>query len=194
MNTLLIPAALLVLTGSALAQNAMQKPMTDDLYMAFIATAAPPPVYEHATIMRIGDDHEMKVVRQGDNGWSCMVANSVPMCADSNAMDWVHAWQSHGPSPERSGFIYMLNGDNGASNTDPWATGPASGNHWVKTGSHVMIVGPAAKSLDGYPREADADPTKPYVMWSGTPYEHLMLPIAVGTGAPGVGSSTPPAQ
>jgi hypothetical protein len=191
MNTLLIPTALLVLTGSALAQTAMQKPMTDDQYMAFIATAAPAPVYEHATIMRVGDDHTMKVVRPGDNGWSCMVANSVPMCADKNAMDWVHAWQSHGAAPERSGFIYMLNGDNGASNTDPWATGPESGNHWVKTGSHVMIVGPAAKSLDGYSREANADPTKPYVMWPDTPYEHLMLPVTVGPGTPGVGSSTP---
>jgi hypothetical protein len=24
---------------------------------------------------------------------------------------------------------------------------------------------------------ADADPTKPYVMWPGSPYEHLMIPV-----------------
>jgi len=52
-----------------------------------------------------------------------------------------------------------------------------SGNNWIKTGSHVMIVGSGAKMLDGYPREAKADPTKPYVMWPGTVYEHLMLPV-----------------
>jgi hypothetical protein len=41
----------------------------------------------------------------------------------------------------------------------------------------VMIVGSGAKMLDGYPRDAKADPTKPYVMWPGTQYEHLMLPV-----------------
>jgi len=31
----------------------------------------------------------------------------------------------------------------------------------------------------GYPRTADvSDPTQPYVMFPGTPYEHLMLPVA----------------
>ena len=39
-----------------------------------------------------------------------------------------------------------------------------------------MILGPAAKTL-GYPRTPDADPTKPYVMWAGTPYEHVMIPV-----------------
>ena len=51
-------------------------------------------------------------------------------------------------------------------------------NNWIKTGSHVMIVGAEAKSMmQGYPRDPNADPTKPYVMWPGTPYEHLMLPV-----------------
>jgi hypothetical protein len=29
----------------------------------------------------------------------------------------------------------------------------------------------------GYPDAAKANPTKAYVMWPGTPYEHLMLPV-----------------
>jgi hypothetical protein len=41
-----------------------------------------------------------------------------------------------------------------------------------------MIVGAEAKSmLAAYPRDAKPDPSKPYVMWPGTPYEHLMLPV-----------------
>jgi hypothetical protein len=40
-----------------------------------------------------------------------------------------------------------------------------------------MIVGPSAKTM-GYPTTADADPTNPYVMWSGTPYAHLMIPVS----------------
>ena len=50
-------------------------------------------------------------------------------------------------------------------------------NHWVQTGSHVMIVGPGAKAL-GLPSSPDPDPTKPYMMWVGTPYEHAMIPVA----------------
>src|SRR5271163_3821513 len=72
-------------------------------------------------------------------------------------------------------YIYMLNGDNGASNTDPYATKEMPDNNWIKTGSHVMIVGGEAKSmLQGYPRDAKPDPTKPYVMWVPIPYEHLI--------------------
>src|SRR4051794_25866049 len=74
-------------------------------------------------------------------------------------------------------FMYMLRGDGGASNSDPYATKEEPENNWIKTGSHVMIVGSGAKMLEGYPREAKADPTSPYVMWPGTPYEHLMLTI-----------------
>ena len=81
------------------------------------------------------------------------------------------------PPENKVGFMYMLRGDGGASNTNPYATKADPNNNWIKTGSHVMIVGSGAKMLDGYPRTAKADPTKPYVMWPGSPYEHLMLPV-----------------
>jgi hypothetical protein len=43
---------------------------------------------------------------------------------------------------------------------------------------HVMIVGSMVREMSGYPRSADvADPTQPYVMYPGTKYEHLMLPV-----------------
>ena len=42
----------------------------------------------------------------------------------------------------------MLAGDTGASNTDPWATEKTADNHWIETGSHVMIVGAAAKTME----------------------------------------------
>ncbi|HEY1411415.1 MAG TPA: hypothetical protein VGF36_04700, partial [Rhodopila sp.] len=93
------------------------------------------------------------------------------------AMEWAHAWQTHGPATDKTGFIYMLAGDTGASNTDPWAKEKSTDNHWVTTGPHVMIVGAAAKSMPGYAKTPDADPTKPYVMWAGSPYEHLMIPV-----------------
>jgi len=78
--------------------------------------------------------------------------------------------------PDELGLTYMLSGDKGASNTDPSADKKTADNHWVVTGPHVMIIGPGAKSL-GLSEAADADPSKPYMMWAGTPYEHAMIPV-----------------
>ena len=120
----------------------------------------------------------MRTVRKGTNEFTCMVSPAgSPMCLDPNAMAWAEAWQGHGTPPDKTGFVYMLAGDTGASNTDPYAKGPKPDNHWVQTGSHVMVVGAGARAMQGYPKTADPDPTKPYVMWPGTPYEHLMLPV-----------------
>ena len=105
------------------------------------------------------------------------------MCADQNAMAWAKAMMSKTTPPDGVGFAYMLAGDNGASNTDPYATGKTSGNHWVVTGPHVMILGPTAKTM-GYPTTADPDPARPYVMWPDTPYAHLMIPVSMPAASP----------
>ena len=149
---------------------------TDAEYMARAMTAAPPEIVQNATIVRTVNG-AMQTLKKGTNEFTCMVANTGPMCMAPTAMDWVRAWQTHTPPPGKLGFIYMLNGDTGMSNTDPWATIQKPGNHWVKTGPHVMVVGSGVKKMAGFPRRPDPDPTKPYVMWPGTPYEHLMLPV-----------------
>ena len=189
----------LSLGAAALALAAVAKAdtppalLSDEQLMQALSTAAPPQVLEHATVMNMDNNGQMRVVQQGDNGWTCMDPGGAPMCADAAAMEWAQAWQSHGPAPQKLGFIYMLNGDTGASNTDPYATRQTADNNWVRTGAHVMIVGADAKPMtQGYPREAKADPNAPYVMWPGTPYEHLMLPVN-GAPPPAVGSTAPPA-
>jgi hypothetical protein len=150
--------------------------MSDSDYVAKVSTAAPPSVVKGATIVRM-DKSGMHTLQTGANGFTCMV---VPpgdaMCADQNAMQWANAYIKHATPPNNVGFVYMLAGDNGASNTDPYATGPSADNHWVKTGPHVMVVGPSAKSL-GYPATVDPDPSKPYIMWADTPYAHAMIPV-----------------
>jgi hypothetical protein len=173
-SSLAIGVPLLALAGIAYAQQSVTE--TDAQYTAKVMTAAPPQIVQGATIVRMVNG-TMKTLQKGTNGFTCMEESGTPMCMDPNAMEWADAWQSHKPAPDKTGFIYMLNGDTGASNTDPWAVKSEPGNHWIKTGAHVMIVGPAAKSMAGYPRTPDPDPTKPYVMWPGTPYEHLMLPV-----------------
>jgi hypothetical protein len=151
--------------------------MSDSDYIARVMSAAPASVVKSATIVQMQKDGTMRTLQTGSNGFTCMVAGANDaMCLDSNAMQWAHAWMTHTTPPNSVGFVYMLAGDNGASNTDPYATASGSGNHWVKTGPHVMIVGPFAKTM-GYTTAPDPDPTKPYVMWSGTPYAHLMIPV-----------------
>jgi hypothetical protein len=151
--------------------------MSDSDYLAKVMTAAPAPVVKGATIVQMQRDGTVRTLQTGSNGFTCMVATGNSMCLDNNAMQWAHAWMTHSTPPDSVGFVYMLSGDNGASNTDPYAIAQADGNHWVTTGPHVMIVGPSAKTM-GYPTTVDADPTKPYVMWANTPYAHLMIPVS----------------
>jgi hypothetical protein len=156
---------------------------TDEELIKVLKTAAPPEIVEQATIMNMHDG-KMVTIQEGTNGWTCMDpgghGKGEPMCADKAAMAWAGAWQNKKDPPAELGFMYMLAGDSGVSNTDPYNTDPAptDTNNWVQTGPHVMIVGTkATEMMKAYPRDAKPDPTKPYVMWPDTPYEHLMIPV-----------------
>jgi hypothetical protein len=167
--------------GFAFAQE--HHKMSDEDLVKLSLSAAPETIAKDATILAMDHDGKMRTLREGTGQWTCMPghadpANPDPMCGDKNAMEWASAWMNHKEPPaNKVGFMYMLRGDGGASNTDPYATKEEPGNNWIKTGAHVMIVGSGAKMLDGYPRDAKADPTRPYVMWPGTQYEHLMMPV-----------------
>lgn len=145
--------------------------------------AAPKKVGASATVIAMGADGQMRTLRAGSNGYTCMPDNPAtpgpdPMCMDKTALEWAEAWISHKPPASgKVGFMYMLSGGTDASNTDPYAAKPEAGNHWIKTGPHVMIVGADAGFYDQYPKSADPDTSVPYVMWAGTPYQHLMIPI-----------------
>jgi len=143
-------------------------------------SAAPAAIAHDASVVTVDDKGTMTTVRQGKNGWVCMpdaptTPGPDPMCMDPNAAKWADAWIHHKPPPEGTvGLMYMLEGGTDASNTDPYATKPT--DDWVKTGSHVMIVG-SKEILAGYPSGAKPDTSAPYVMWANTPYAHLMVPI-----------------
>jgi len=160
-----------------------KEPMTDEQIIASATSAAPAKVAKGATVVTMGADGKMRTVRKGTNGFTCMpdapaTPGPDPMCMDANAMEWVHAYISHSTPPTgKVGFMYMLAGGTDASNTDPYATAPSATNHWIKTGPHIMVVGADASFYDTYPKSADPDTSSPYVMWAGTPYQHLMAPV-----------------
>jgi hypothetical protein len=140
-------------------------------------SAAPADIGRNAAVVAMVDG-KMKELRQGTNGWMCMldlVGDS--MCLDKEWQAWGDAWMNkkEPPKPKSVGVAYMLKGDKGASNTDPYATKPTADNNWVVSGPHIMLLPTDASQLDAYP----ADWTKggPWVMWKGTPYAHVMVPV-----------------
>jgi len=162
-----------------------QKPSTpkaasgaDDAALIKSAMAAAPlEVAKDATIL----NGELKVIRQGTNGWTCLPdmpasPGTDPMCLDKNGMDWAHAWMTKAtPQRGKMGIGYMLMGGSDASNTDPFATKPAPGGKWVDTGPHMMVLN-IGDMFTGYPTTA-TNTKVPYVMFPGTPYAHLMIPV-----------------
>ena len=174
-------AAALPLAAFAAEKTPAAKGASDAQLIASALRAAPAAVAKNASVATM-DDKGMHSLRKGTNGFTCMPDNPAtpgpdPMCMDRNAMEWVDAWVAHKPPPTmKVGFMYMLAGGTDASNTDPYAQKPEANNNWVETGPHVMVVG-AKGTMDGYPRDAKPDTSKPYVMWPDTPYEHLMIPV-----------------
>ena len=150
--------------------------------IASAESAAPASIAHAASIVIADATGAMKTLREGSNGWTCMpdapaTPGPDPMCMDANAAKWAAAWIGHKPPPEGTvGVMYMLEGGTDASNTNPYATKPTAENDWVKTGPHVMIVG-SKEILAGKPTGAKPDTSVPYVMWDGTPYAHLMVPM-----------------
>lgn len=168
--------SILFLLASPLAAIAQEAQMSDATYTAEALSAAPAAIAKDAAVMRVGTDGAMRTLRKGTNGFTCLIMGTDKMCNDRNSMAFVHALMNHQPPPNKVGISYMLAGDKGASNTDPYATGKTADNHWIITGPHIMVFGPPSKAL-GYTEAKDPDPNKPYMMWAGTPYEHAMIPV-----------------
>jgi hypothetical protein len=144
--------------------------------------AGPASISAEATIV----DYEMDatgkfvVLREGTNGWTCFpdtigTPSDDPMCVDQVWMDWMYALMNGtAPNSTVAGLSYMTD----ASNTDPAATEPAPGEDWVVTPPHVMILLPG--ELDQTAFSTDPYSGGPFIMWAGTPYEHIMMPVADG--------------
>ncbi len=148
--------------------------------------AAPASISSNATVMDwpSREDEPMRELRAGSNDWLCFpsspaavtAAGQDPMCFPKAMQGWAEGWMTKKPPKlSRMSIAYMLQGDAGASNTDPFATAPTPDNAWVKSGPHVMVMVPDPKDLDALP----TDPASggPFVMWKGTPYAHLMVPV-----------------
>jgi hypothetical protein len=163
--------------------QAMAQPGSKEAKIEEAMGAAPETVAKNATIFDYPESATAQPVelQKGTNDWSCFPdypgsPGKDPMCVDKQGMVWLQAYTSQqSPSLAQAGLAYMLAGGSDASNTDPFATGPAEGNDWVTSPAHTMVF-PVGK-LDQSVYSTDPKNGGPWIMWAGTPYEHLMVPV-----------------
>lgn len=144
--------------------------------IALAKAAAPSNVSDRARIL----DADNSVLQEGDNGWTCMVGSPPnyenPMCVDETWLGWLDALMNKKPYKNIGNMIgvnYMLVGDIPVDNDDPYNTDESKGT-WVQEGPHLMLLVPQALfgTLPRNPYEGG-----PYVMWEGTDYAHIMVPL-----------------
>jgi hypothetical protein len=140
--------------------------------------AAPLSLSKNATIL----NRDGQVSRIGTNGWMCLPDDPSTVGTDSICMN--ESWRNFmdalknkkKPTYTQVGIAYMLQGDRPVSNTDPYATEPKQGDDWVdKLGAHIMVLVPDIEALKSLPTNSKNG--GPWIMWAGTPYAHLMIPI-----------------
>jgi hypothetical protein len=182
----LVPAVLFA--QHKMTSDAPPPKMTPAKKISNAMSAAPADIARSATIMDWPQKEggQPTQLRAGTNGWVCFPnspseygAASVddPMCMDKQWQAWGEAWMNKTqPKVAGTGIAYMLKGDRGASNSDPFATGPTATNNWVVSPPHIMVLYEDLKQLDAFP--TDPKTGGPWVMWKGTPYAHLMVPVS----------------
>lgn len=147
-------------------------------------SAAPDAVGKDATVMDwpVKEGGEFAMLKKGTNGWTCLPdypgsPGNDPMCMDGMAMQWAGAWTTKKqPHLATAGLGYMLQGGSDASNTDPFAEKPAPGQDWLNAPPHVMIF-PAGGKIDTSVYSTNPKSGGPWIMWAGTAYQHLMVPV-----------------
>jgi hypothetical protein len=166
------------LTLTAGAQAPPQPAPDRDAMIRSALSAAPVTLRDTVKVM----DFDGNVLRDGPPGFTCLPAPpgiAGPMCVDEVFMGWVQAWsKKEPPNVQRLGISYMMAGDapdGGASNTAPFDTQPSAANDWMVEGPHIMIVVPdpaLLQAIGGAHHHGG-----PYVMWEGTPWAHVMIPV-----------------
>jgi len=174
-------------TTSAASTTTSAAPTTEEGKIQNAMSAAPDSVSQAATIMDwpATEGGKFAQLRAGTNGWVCYPSTPAasgavgqdPMCLDAEFQKWAGAWMTKKKSPKLTGVgvAYMLQGDRGASVTDPFAKSAADTKDWVVAGPHIMVTTPNTASLAALPGVPAGG--IPWVMWKGTPYAHIMVPV-----------------
>ena len=165
--------------GSVYANTPVQDSPTDasDTTQAKIAramSAGPNEIASSARIVDTDAQGNSVVLREGNNGFTCMPGNprvigDPPMCEDAASMQWGADFKAHKPRPTNTvpGITYMLAGATQRSDSDPYDTTSPP----ITVPPHWMIMWPFDPKTTGLPTTHKA--TGAYIMWAGSPYAHL---------------------
>ncbi|MBI5135925.1 MAG: hypothetical protein HZA24_01170 [Nitrospirae bacterium] len=152
--------------------------MGGDLRIESARSAGPSSITGGATVM----GWDLSVIESGNNGWFCLPDNAdtpgnSPLCGNEPWLSFLKSYmKKEKPAYTGVGISYMLQGDWPVSNTDPYASGPTQDNQWSNdSGPHLMVLVPDLASLKGI--STDPNNGGPFVMWAGTDYAHIMVPI-----------------
>ena len=137
-------------------------------------SAGPDDIARSARIIDTDAQGNTVVLRDGNNGFTCMPGNpkvigDPPMCVDGASLQWFADAKAHKPRPTNTvpDITYMLSGATQRSDSDPNdKTSPA-----ITVGAHWMIMWPFDPNTTGLP--TTHKPTGAYIMWAGSPYAHL---------------------
>lgn len=146
--------------------------------------AARPSISQQATILdhAVDDTGHFVVLREGRNGWFCFPDNPVspgqdPQCLDQTWLDWTYAYLAgEEPDVPTLGIAYLLQGGSDASTSDPLATEPAPGEDWIQSPPHIRLLVPRTIAPSIF--TADQLVGDASMMWAGTPYESILLPVS----------------
>jgi len=158
-------------------------PTTVDEKIRSAMSAGPAAITQDSTILDFPTEagKPMGVLRKGTGEWTCYPdwpasPGNDPQCLDQVWMEWNDTFSAGTPyTVTRLGLAYMLQGGSDPSNMDPFASAPKEGEDWVVTPPHIMILIPG--ELDPAQFTTDHHSGKPYIMYAGTPYAHIMMPI-----------------
>jgi hypothetical protein len=139
-------------------------------------SAGPTEVAKAARIVDTDTQGKMVVLREGNNGFTCMPGNlkvvgEPPMCVDAPSMQWFADAKAHKPKPTNAGpgITYMLAGATQRSDSDPHDMTSMP----IEVGPHWMIMWPFDPKATGLP--TTHRPTGAYIMWAGSPYAHVHI-------------------
>ncbi len=182
---LTLTASVLLISGLLLRGAAQTTPSDhnasagDDSTQVKIAramSAGPTEVAKAARIVDTDAQGKMVVLREGNNGFTCMPGNlkvvgEPPMCVDAPSMQWFSDAKAHKPKPTNTvpGITYMLAGASQRSDSDPNDTTSMP----IDVGPHWMIMWPFDPKATGLP--TTHKPTGAYIMWAGSPYAHVHI-------------------
>jgi hypothetical protein len=152
------------------------------------SSAAPSFIGDFATVIGGKGD----ILRKGSNGWTCQHGNprpfpetgwksaheAMPVCHDDEGMKWMMALgEGTKPNLSRDSFMWMLHGDVGEDNLVPGVLDKkdTTPGQWIESGPHLMLMPKDPKTLENF--TSDFSKGEPYVMFPGTDYAHLMIPV-----------------